>query len=161
MNILKILLIILCVLLYWKFVYYKYHKRDFTPISYFIFGGILVILGIYFFAKGWVSFSNVRIIYLLMAFSLLGAFTLVSYGVKKKGLVKDVDITLTWAKKTFPKISYHFWLILAFPAIFFMIISTRHILGEEFIFFWLMILLAHTASNYRLYRYIKKKNPKK
>jgi hypothetical protein len=153
LDVLKSVMIVLVVLLYWKFVYYKYHKNAITPISYFAIGALLVFIGFYaFFFEGSVTFENVRIIHYIIPAFLIVSFLMVIRGINKHGLDDDVDITLTWTRKTFPFIPFWIWMIIAFPALFFIAIATYAILGPEHIVFWSMIFLAWVASDRRLYQ---------
>lgn len=153
LNILKSLIIILFIILYWKFVYYPLHKKDYTPISFFVVGGILFFVGIYaFFFKKIINFENIKILYSILFIFLVVSFSMVVVGIKKHKLSSDVDITLTWAKRTFPFLPFWFWMIIAFPALFFVMVASNYLLGREHIVPWSMIFLAWVASNLRLYR---------
>lgn len=152
-DVAKSISIILAVLLYWKFVYYKYHEKDITPISFIVGGGALAIYGFYayYFEKS-ISFNNiVPTIYIFLAFAVFSFISLL-FVVHKWGLHKGNDITLTWLKKTFPFVPYWFWMIAVLPAFFFIMIATYKFLAKEYILFWIMILLAWIRSNIRLYK---------
>ena len=151
MNPLKIALIILGVLLYWKFIYYKYHTKPITPFLYFSVGGLLTLYGIWlFFIQKTITTIQIIPIYATTLIFLIVSFYLVVVAVKKHKLKKEIDITLTWAKKNFNFLPYEFWMIISAPAIFFIMISTYYLLGEEHITLWAMILLAWIFSNYKL-----------
>lgn len=149
LDVLKSAIIIVIILLYWKFVYYKYHKK--APLSFFVIGGPFVIYGIYLFAKGLVTFSDVAAISYIVLFFLIISFSLVLVAIKRHGLKSDVDLTLTWARKTFPFLPYWFWMIIS-PVLFFFVVSTYWLIGREYVIFWGMIFLAWIFSNRRLYR---------
>ena len=150
MELLKLTIILLVILVYWKFVYYPFHKKDYTPISFFALGGGLFFWGLYKFINESVTFSDIKTIYLLMCLFLTTSFFLLFIAIKKHTLKTDIDITLTWAKKTFPFLPYGFWMIISFPAIFFIQLATLDLLGPEHIALWGMIYLVWLASNYRL-----------
>lgn len=153
LDVLKSAIIIAVVLLYWKFIYYPYHKRDYTPISIFIIGATLFFIGIYaFFFEKSVILSDVLILYSIFFLFLAVSFTEVLIGIHKHGLRKDVDITLTWAKRVFPFVPFWGWMIIAFPALFFIPVATLKILGPEHVVFWGMVFLAWVASGLKLYR---------
>jgi hypothetical protein len=158
MDLVKIILIIAVVGLYWKFVYYKYHGKDFTPISLCVGGGILFIYGFYlFFIKKSVFFQDVAILYFIMLIFAAMSYTLTVIGISKRGLSKNIDITLTWIKKFFPHIPPYFWYVFVdVPAFFFVLVATYGILGQEHIFFWGLILSAWVVSGIRLFKYIYK-----
>ena len=160
-NLIKSIIILLVVLLYWKFIYYKYHEEDYTPFSFFSFGAILFFIGLYEFIRSNVIYSNITLIYGACLIFLVISFSLVIYGIKKRGLNKKVDITLTWTKKVFPFVPFWFWMIIAFPALFFIMLATYYLLGPEHIIFWAMVFLAWIASNVRLIRKILLTNSSK
>jgi hypothetical protein len=149
---LKSLIILGAILLYWKFVYYPFHKKDYTPISFFILGGGLFFYGVYIFLIGNTTIQNIIVIYSTMCIFLLASFSLLFMAIRKHGLKTDIDITLTWAKKTFPFLPFWFWMIISFPAILFIQLATFDLMGEEHLILWGMIFLAWIFSNYRLAR---------
>jgi len=152
MELLKSLIIVAVVLIYWKFVYYPYHKKDYTPISFFFIGGGLFFYGLYLFFNERVIFSEISLVYYIMLGFLITSFTLLLISIKKSKLKTDIDITLTWAKKTFPFMPYWSWMIIAFPALFFILIATYGLLGQEHIAFWGMVFIAWIFSNLKLYK---------
>jgi hypothetical protein len=153
LDVLKSVSIVLIVLLYWKFIYYRYHKDSYTPISFFIVGGTLFFIGIYaFFFENSVIFENIRILHYILPVFLIVSFAMVITGMHKHKLDSDVDITLTWTKKILPFIPFWFWMIIAFPVLFFVIIATYRLIGNEHVVIWSMIFLAWIASNRRLYK---------
>jgi len=158
MNSAKITLIIAGVILYWKFVYYKYHRKNFTPISLCIGGGILFLYGLYLFSiKKSVIFQDVATLYFILVAFIAISFVLTIIGISKHGLNKNIDITLTWAKKMFPFIPYYFYYVfIDLPVFFFMLVATYGTLGQEHVFFWSLVLLAWVASGIKLYKYIFK-----
>ncbi|VVB79641.1 Uncharacterised protein [uncultured archaeon] len=154
MDFVKGIIIILCVLIYWKLVYYKYHTKSITPFLFFFAGGASFFVGLWAVISNRINFQEILPIYYLVAGYMLFSFILVFVGISKKGLGKKVDITLTWAKKVFPIFPFYFWMLVAFPALFFIMLATLFFLGQEHIFFWAMVLLAWILSNYRLFKYI-------
>ena len=147
LEVLKSLAIILVVILYWKFVYYKYHKRDITPILFFVLGGALAIYGFYswFFEKS-VAFNDIAVLaYVFLAFAAI-SLSIVIIALRKHGFVKDVDITLTWIKKHFGKTIAYLCMPFALVIYVFIMFATYRILGKEYIIFWIMILGAWIKS---------------
>ena len=151
LNLIKSIIIIAIILFYWKFVYYRYHKKTYTPISFFVVGGILFFIGLYNFIKGNIVIKDIIILYSICLVFLVVSFSFVIYAIQKHGLKKDVDITLTWTKKIFPFLPFWFWMLIAFPAIFFIMAATYFLIGPEHAVVWLMIFLAWIKSNLRLY----------
>jgi|APSaa5957512622_1039677.scaffolds.fasta_scaffold30499_1 hypothetical protein len=152
MDPLKSLIILGCMLLYWKFIYYPFHKKDYTPISFFVLGGGLFFYGCYGFIQGVSNFHNIKFVYIIMVIFLACSFSLLLIAIKKHGLKTDIDITLTWAKKTFPFLPFWFWMIISFPAIFFVQLATFDLIGAEHIAIWVMVFIAWVFSNFRLTR---------
>jgi len=153
LDVLKSAMIIIVILLYWKFVYYKYHKKAITPILFFLAGGISFFIGIYTLINHRVSFEDIKYVYYALMVFALFSFASVIYAVSKHGLNNDVDITLTWCKNVFPFVPYYFWMVVAiFPSFFFITFTTYYALGNEHVVLWAMIFIAWIRSNVRLYR---------
>ena len=151
LDALKSAVIILAVLLYWKFVYYKYHKKDFTPISFFVVGGCLVVYGFYaWYFEKIVSFENIKIIASIFLVFAAFSLSLVFFAIRRHGFIKEVDINLTWIKKHFGIVFAYLCIFLAFPVYVFIMLGTYRILGKECIIFWALIILAWAFSNIRL-----------
>lgn len=158
LDVLKSAVIILVVLIYWKFVYYKYHKEDFTPISVGSASVILVCIGIYalFFERS-VVFAEISFLYYVLVVFLVGTCILEGIALSKHEMDKDIDITFSWLNRKLPFIPVWLWMTLAFPAFLFMIIATFKLFGKEYFVLWAMILLAWAASGVRLLKVIKKR----
>ncbi len=151
----KEIIIVLVVILYWAFVYYPYHKRDYTPISIIVGGGILVFVGIYGFVSGIVSIYNILSIAITLLVLMGISFILLLIAIRKHGLKTDIDITLTWIKRKLGKSWVNVALIIAYPSLFFVIAGTYVLLGKEYYVLWIMIFAAYIISNVKLFvRYI-------
>ena len=152
LNLVRSIIIILIILLYWKFVYYPYHKKN-VNLSLFLSGTvILFFIGIYsfFFAKT-VAFYDIAAIYSLIFIFMTGTVILEGISLKDHKLDGDVDLTLALFRQIMPFIPHWFWLIIAFPALFFIAAGTYTILGKEHVLFWAMIFIAWVFSDIRLY----------
>jgi len=151
MNLVLILTIIVAVLVYWRFVYYKYHEKDFTPISFLVVGVPLLFYGIYaFFFEKSVVLNDIKLIFIVGIIFLIIAFILDFIGIKKHGLKRKLDITLDWYNKIFGKKSICVLIILSFPGFLFLMAGTFRIFGQEHLFFWGLIFLAWVFSDIRL-----------
>lgn len=153
----KILIIILVFILYWIFIYYRFHYSDFTPISLIVIGIFLAIFGGFkFFKDGNVNFIDIKIIYFIGVLFLAISYILILCSVKKHGLKKKVDITMTFLNKIGGKKLAVFMAILGFPSFFFMMAATYILIGPEHIYAWGMIFLAWSVSGIRLFKYTLK-----
>lgn len=129
-NILKSLIIIIVVLLYWKFVYYKYHRKNITPIT--LLTGALVssLFGLYeLFINKSANFEDIKIIYFCILFWLIFHTIFILIGIKRHGLNKDIDITLTFLYSKFGKVFVIFTMIGSFILPIFMVFGT-YFLGD-------------------------------
>jgi hypothetical protein len=157
MEYIKSAIIIVAFILYWTFIYYRFHEHDFTPISIMAAGAFLIFLGGYGFFTGNVAASDVKIIYMAGLFFLASSYVLVGLGTKKYGLKKEIDITLTFLNRLGGKWCVVVLSSLAFPLFFFMMAGSYRLLGPEHICGWGMIFLAWTASGIKLAKRIRKK----
>jgi len=157
-NVIKSLAIILAVTLYWKFVYYKYHKKDITPISIFIGGIISIIIGFYgFFIDKSISFGDIIPVCAVSLVFLAFSFILIFIASRKYGLQKDIDITLTWIDKYLGRFWVYAAVVIAFPVFPFIIAGTYWLLGKEYIILWVLIGFAWFIDGPRiLFRHILK-----
>jgi len=157
LNLIKSLIIILVVLLYWKFVYYKYHKKPITPLLFAVLGSILAIIGFYFwFMDKGVRFKEIiPLFYVLLLFITL-SFIFALIGIKKYDLNPKIDITLSWVDKTFGRIFVYLTMIGTYPVLIFNMIATFILLGKEYVVFWMMIFVAWTISGTKVLRYLIK-----
>jgi len=150
-------------LLYWKFVYYKYHKRDFTPISVGFVSIALVSIGIYaYYFEGSITFKEIAALWFICVIFLIGACIFEGILLYKEGekINKNIDITFTWLRKKMPFIPVWLYLLLSFPAFIFMLMATKRIFGEEYIILWIMVFIAWTFSTFRLNNYFFSRNKK-
>ena len=96
------------------------------------------------------SFQDISILYHISIVFLAVSFTFVFLGMKKHGLKKGIDITLTWTDKLLGKPFIYIIMIISFPAFIIILMGTYKILGQEHIIFWSMIFLAWVVSGYKL-----------
>jgi hypothetical protein len=158
LDVLKSALLILAMILYWKFVYYKHHTEDITPISMILAGGCLVVYGSYSWLKlGSVSFSDISVLAHIFLLLALISFFILILELRKHGFVKDVDITLTWIKRNFGEITAYLCILLVLPVYVMIMFGTYSIFGKEHVVLWAMVILAWIKSNIVLLR----KNPLK
>jgi len=157
LDLIKSLIIILVVILYWKFIYYKYHTKPITPILFAIFGLILASVGFYYwFFKKIVLFKEIQPVgYILLLFITL-SFIFILIGIKKHGLNPRLDITLSWVDKNFGRIFVYLTMIGTYPVLIFTMFTTFVLLGKEYIVFWIMIFIAWTISGIKVLRYLIK-----
>lgn len=153
MNLIKVTIILALTCLFYIY-YYKIHKKDITPILFVIVGLPVFIYGIFLFTRKIISFGDISLVYYITIIFIVSTSILECIGVKRKGMNKNVDITLTWLKKIIPFFPWYLWLILAFPAFFFFQITTYKLLGPEHIFLWIPIFTAWFASGIRLIKYL-------
>lgn len=152
LNILKSFIIILVIILYWKFVYYKYHKKDITPITLLSCALVSSIIGLYeLLIDKQIKFQQISIIYFAILFWLVFHTIFILIGIKRHGLNKDIDITLTFIYNKFGKIFVIFTMIGSFILPFFMVFGTYFLLGREHIILLAMIFLAWIASGLKLF----------
>ncbi len=157
MNLKKAIIIVVAVLLYGAFVYYRFHYYDFTPISGIIAGGILFFIGLYaVFIEKSVSFRSIKTVCIIFLVFYIVSHILVIIGMQKHGLIKGVDITLTWVKNNLDFLNAGN--LIVYTAIFliyfifpFIVAGTYRLLGKEHVFLWMMIFSAWIASNIKLF----------
>jgi hypothetical protein len=152
LNLLKSFIIITLIILYWKFVYYKYHKNIITPLSFVVYSAIIGGIGFYEVIKGTIKFSDISLMFIIFSIWGLFSFFLVFVGWKKHGLIKKVDITLTFINKYFGRIFVYLAMIISFPVFYFDMAGSYYVFGKEYIIFWILILGAWIVSNIRLIR---------
>lgn len=153
LNLVKSLIIIIVVLLYWKFVYYRYHRKLITPLSFVFVGGAIGLYGVYcWLIDKTVYYQNVKFLYFISVVFGIVSFSLVLVAMSKHKLKKDIDITLTWTDRILGRPFVYFMILIAFPAFFMIMLGTYVLLGKEHIILWIMIFLAWIASDIRLYR---------
>ncbi|MFH1420969.1 MAG: hypothetical protein ABIG30_03310 [Candidatus Aenigmatarchaeota archaeon] len=153
------ILIIIAMLFYYKFIYYRYHESDVTPVTILILGIAAFFIGLFYFLVSPVSdivlFRNIVPIHLAIVVYLFVSYYLVYRGYKKnrKHMNKHIDIMLTFAKrigmwKIIPAL-----LVASFPAAFFIVYGSFIVLGYNNLLIWMMILVAWLLSNLRLMEY--------
>lgn len=155
MEYLKILIIVAVILIYWAFIYYRFHRSDYTPISMLAGGLVLAAFGVYGLVNGKVFLSDISLVYFVLLIFLTGSCVLVGSGSRKRGLSKQIDVTMTFWKKKANWIP-RFFMVFTYPLFLFMMLGTRFLLGPEHVFAWGMIFLAWTVSGIKLIRYIMK-----
>ncbi len=154
MDWIKGTVVIIIILLYWRFIYYKYHEKNFTPLSFVLYGGFAGIIGFYsLFILKTVKFSDYNwLFYILAGFAAI-SFSLVLIGWKKHSLISGVDITLHWIDKVLGRPFVYIAMLVTFPVFFFALAGSYTLLGKEHIFLWGMVILAWIKSNIRLFRH--------
>ncbi len=150
---LKEVLIILAVLLYWKFIHYKYHQSKYGGFIALIPTTIAIIVGLYsyFFEKNILLF-HFFVIYSIVAVYYLIGVIFISIASKKHGLSNKIDVIAEWTVRVFGKTFYAFALIVSLFLLFFSVVGTYRILGFEHIYLWAMIILAWSRSGIKLFR---------
>ena len=144
-------LIVFAVALYWIFVYYRFHDLDYTPISFFIGGGILSLTGLHalFISKS-VKFKEIKWAYIVLVIAQTICTALILAAMWKHGLTKDIDVVSEWTARTFGIYFLYFGMIAIYPIYALMLAGTYKLLKKEHIFFWGMILLAWTVGGTKL-----------
>lgn len=152
LNLIKSLIIILAVLLYWKFVYFKYHKAPWGPLNFVFFIGIFSSIGAYAFFSESVVFQDFKNVFIVYAAFYFISTLLVYTAYKKHGLTSKIEITYSWIYWNFGKSAVYFVLILIYPALFFTIAGSRLIFGPEYIIIWILIFFAWIRSDIKIVR---------
>jgi len=155
---LKGIIIILIVLIYWKFIYYNHRTKDNAQFYVLIPAGIATLIGLYtYFFIERIAFSNINILFYTNVVYLSTGFILVFLASLKHGLKPKIDYTLSWFDKVFGRFFIYLSFIIAYPAFFFMITGTYKVFGEEHIYLWILILGAWTVSQTKLFlRYVRR-----
>ncbi len=146
----KAIIIILVVLIYWTIVYYRFHYKPYTPISLIAGGFILGVIGLYGLFNGNVTFFDISLIYYIIIGFYVISHILIYLGAMKHGLIPGVDITLNWIKQRFGMWAVYLGCLIIYPLIFFVIAGTYLLLGKEQVYFWGLIIIAWTISNIKL-----------
>ena len=153
LSMLKIFLIILAVLVYWKFIYYKYHNSKNGALVLIIPSAISMIVGLYAY-----SFENIFIlyhmfvIYFIILFYYITGIILIYHASKKKGLNNKIDVLSEWVTRVFGRVLFIIGVIIVFPLLLFSVVGTYRIFGFEHIYLWIMIFFAWSRSGIKLFR---------
>jgi len=151
LNLLKSLIIIIGMLLYWKFVYYKYHEAPGGPLNFIVWMTIFGLAGAYgLLISKTLIFQNFKIVFIIFALCYFLGTILVYTATKKHGLTKGIEITYNWIYRHTGKFFVYLMLVLIYPILFFTIAGTSFILGPEHVILWTMIFLAWIRSGYKL-----------
>ena len=154
MNHFRGLLIVIGVLLYWVFVYYPFHYTIFTAIFMITSVSVLSIIGGYYLLIREIELKDVEPIVFLCFVGHLISIIFIFYFSLNYGMSERVDITFSFIYHAFGLLPAVIIALMFFPAIVFLAIGTRKIFGEEYIYFWMMVLLAWIASGFKLiYRF--------
>lgn len=150
---LKAIFIILIVLIYWKFVYYKYHNTRQGALVLFIPSVISIIIGLYsYFFEDIFILSSIFIIYFIVLLYYLLGLIFIYISSKKHGLSKRIDVLAKWTDTRFGRVLLVITSIVSIPLLFFSVVGTYYLFGVEHIYLWIMIFFAWTRSGIRLVR---------
>lgn len=155
---LKEVIIILGVLIYWKFIYYKYHSSKNAALVLLIPSIIALGIGLYsyFFEKN-IFFSDIKIIYWILIILYTISLFLVFLAIRKHGIKPDIDRLSEWTYRIFGEEILFLGAISNYVLYFFILIGTYTILGREHIYLWIMIIGAWIVSQGKLFlRYVIK-----
>ena len=151
-DMIKEIVIILVVLLYWKLFYYN-HRSPKTSQFYLLIPAVIACLaGIYSFFIGDAIPKNVYVIsFIVLVYDAL-AFINIGLVLRKHKLNHKIDFTLTWIKKTLGIFFVYVAVIISFPALFFIVLGTYKLLGYEHIYLWVLVLIAWLVSGIKLFK---------
>lgn len=150
MNHFRGMLIVIGVLLYWALVYYPFHYTIFTAISMITGVIVLSIIGGYYLLIREVELKDVEPIVFLCFVGHALSIVFITYFSLNYGMSSRVDITFSFLYHTLGLLPAVILGLMFFPAIIFLVIGTRKIFGEEYLYFWTMVLLAWIASGFKL-----------
>jgi hypothetical protein len=144
--------IVASLLILWNFfVYFPFHKRPITLLTFILVLVPLIVGGAYLLIIKKVIFSNIRYISYFWFFSITMAFIIEFFACKKHSL-EEVDIFLGYCKR---KIG--FWIVpILIPLssiVFLAFVSTYYIFGKNHFYAWIPIFIFWIISGIRLIKY--------
>jgi len=145
----KIFLIVFAVLLYWVLIYYPYHDTDVAPLTLIFGGAVLFLIGIYaFFFEKSVKFNDVKIAFIFLFIIGIVDIAFMVISMMHHGVLDSIDKTIFLVYKYTGIYGVITMYLLSYPSYFFMLIGSHRALGKEYIYLWIMILLAliHSGS---------------
>jgi len=148
----KSFVIFLGMLVFWKFFYYKYHKKLAVAIMLSSVSAIFCLIGIYYAISNLFLTWDILALYYFFLICMSLTVILENLILMKHQMNNNIDITLTFFKKIMPFIPFWFWFAIAFPALFFIIVGANVIFGKEYIILGIMVSGAWVASLTRLFR---------
>lgn len=147
-------MIVMGVLVYWALVYYPFHYTIFTTISMITGVIVLSIIGGYYLLIREIELKDVEPVVFLCFVGHLISIIFIIYFSLNYGMSEGVDINFSFIYDALGLLPAVIMVLMFFPVIIFLAIGTRKIFGEEYIYFWMMVLLAWIASGFKLiYRF--------
>lgn len=151
-KVIKPLVIVLAVMLYWVLIYYPFHYSKWTPISAVAGGTILLVLGAYsMFIKKEVKFRDVMPVYIVFLILMFISDIFLLIAATNNGLIPEVDITLSWIKGNFGLFTAIIADLLGYPVFIVLMAGTYKLLDKEHLYLWIMVFLAWSVSTIRLF----------
>lgn len=156
------IVLIIFILFFWKFVYYRYHETILSTAVLVFLATFLGAVGIVYTAAGRLAVgtlvSNIAVIYIPLAILASSSYAIIFSGYKKNKnhMNKHIDITITLFKKL------GFWkeipvaLLLSLPLFLLIVIGSYAVLGAGNIYVWILVMAGWIASDVRVVHYIEK-----
>ena len=155
-EIIKPIIIVLVVTIYWALVYYKYHYTSPGPLTLVLGGFVVGCVGLYGLLSGKATFEDIKILYYALVIFYIICHILLLFGFKKYGIKSKVDITAEWIKRNLGTAYVFIGMVSLYFLIIFVLLGTFTLLGKDHIYLWILILGAWTVSNTKLtMRFVK------